>query len=64
MNDEFGQPLLKSMMGNRIWRLMKSNPEMFKQETIKYFERGYPGWTVVRVKYPIVYLKDDRGRIG
>ncbi|MNW37031.1 hypothetical protein D3C74_140620 [compost metagenome] len=64
MNDEFGQPLLKSMMGNRIWRLMQSDPDRFKQETREYFARGYPGWTVVRTKYPIVYLRDDRGRIG
>lgn len=58
------RPLLQSMMGNRIWRLMSSDPEKFKQETRAYFARGYPGWTVVRVKYPIVYLRDDRGREG
>lgn len=62
MNDEFGQPMLRSMMGNRIWRLMRVDREAFMQETRTYFARGYPGWTVVRVKYPIVYLRDDRGR--
>lgn len=61
MNDEFGQPLLRSMMGDRIWRLMQSDPEEFKRETRKYFDQAYPGWTVIRVKYPIVYLRDDRG---
>lgn len=62
MNDEFGQPLLKSMMGNRIWRLMKTDRKAFIRETEAYFALGYPGWTVIRVKYPIVYLQDDRGR--
>lgn len=61
MNDEFGQPLLKSMMGDRIWRLMRNDRKAFMQETRKYFARAYPGWTVIRVKYPIVYLRDDRG---
>lgn len=54
------KPLLKSMMSAKIWRLMKPNPEEFKRQTIAYFEKGYPGWTVVRVKYPFVFLRDDR----
>ncbi len=62
MNDEFGQPLLQSMMGNRIWRLMRTDREAFKRETRQYFAKAYPGWTVVRVDYPIVFLRDDRGR--
>ncbi|PJN56147.1 hypothetical protein PAEVO_28700 [Paenibacillus sp. GM2FR] len=61
MNDEFGQPMLRSLMGNRIWRLMSSDPDEFKRETRAYFSRGYPGWTVMKVKYPIVFLRDDRG---
>ncbi|WP_036634647.1 hypothetical protein [Paenibacillus massiliensis] len=61
MSDLTGRPLLKSMMGERIWRLYKTDLAAFKQETIEYFEKGYPGWTVVRVKYPIVTLRDDRG---
>lgn len=60
INDQ--HPLLQSMMGERIWRLMASDQERFKQETRAYFARAYPGWTVVRVKYPMVYLRDDRGR--
>ncbi|EHB50087.1 hypothetical protein PaelaDRAFT_5634 [Paenibacillus lactis 154] len=59
-----GKPLMRSMMGDRIWSLMQSDPEEFKRETRAYFARGYPGWTVVKVKYPIVYLRDDRGRQG
>jgi len=59
-----GKPLMRSMMGDRIWSLMQSDPEEFKRETRVYFARGYPGWTVVKVKYPIVYLRDDRGRQG
>lgn len=56
------KPLMRSMMGDRIWRLMQSDPEAFKRETRAYFARGYPGWTVVRVIYPIVFLRDDRRR--
>jgi hypothetical protein len=58
------KPLLKSMMGAQIWKLMQPSPEEFKRETIAYFEKGYPGWTVVRVKYPFVFLRDDRGPRG
>lgn len=61
MNDEFGQPLLKSMMGDRIWRLLRSDPETFQRETRAYFAQAYPGWTVLKVKYPFVFLRDDRG---
>lgn len=61
MNDEFGQSLMQSMMGDRIWKLMRTDPDEFKRETREFFDRGYPGWTVTRVKYPIVYLRDDRG---
>lgn len=64
MNDDFGHPMLRSMMGNRIWRLMQSDPDEFKRETRAYFARGYPGWTVLKVKYPFVFLRDDRGRKG
>ncbi|RJG26673.1 hypothetical protein DQX05_01175 [Paenibacillus thiaminolyticus] len=56
------QPLMKSMIGNRLWSLKDSDPEAFKREVRAYFERGYPGWTVVRAKYPLIYLRDDRGR--
>lgn len=59
-----GKPLMRSMMGERIWSLMQSDPEEFKRETRTYFARGYPGWTVVKVKYPIVYLRDERGHQG
>lgn len=54
------KPLMKSMMGERIWRLKETDLEEFKRETREYFARGYPGFTVKRVKYPIVYLQDDR----
>lgn len=57
-----GKPLMRSMMGERIWRLMSSDPNEFKRETREYFARGYPGWMVVKVKYPIVFLRDDRRR--
>ncbi|KZS45733.1 hypothetical protein AWU65_07305 [Paenibacillus glucanolyticus] len=56
------KPLMRSMMGEQIWKLMRTDPEAFKRETRDYFARGYPGWTVTKVKYPIVFLRDDRGR--
>lgn len=56
------KPLMKSMMGERIWKIMKVDQEEFKRETREYFARGYPGFTVKRVKYPFVYLQDDRDR--
>ncbi|KOP64389.1 hypothetical protein AMS62_03295 [Bacillus sp. FJAT-18019] len=55
------KPLMRSMMGERIWKLFDTDRAAFQRETIAYFARGYPGWTVVRVKYPIVFLRDDRG---
>ncbi|KTD88148.1 hypothetical protein [Paenibacillus etheri] len=54
------KPMMQSMMGERIWKLMKVDQEEFKRETREYFARACPGWTVKRVKYPIVYLQDDR----
>lgn len=54
------KPLLRSMMGERIWKIMQTDPEEFKRETRAYFARGYLGWTVVRVRYPNVFLRDDR----
>ncbi|MEK3943510.1 hypothetical protein [Paenibacillus sp. FSL H3-0310] len=54
------KPMMQSMMGERIWKLMNVDQEEFKRETREYFARAYPGWTVKRVKYPIVYLQDDR----
>jgi len=55
---------MKSMIGNRIWKLKDSDPESFKREVRIYFERGYPGWTVLSAKYPFIYLRDDRGRLN
>ncbi|WP_411734923.1 hypothetical protein [Paenibacillus sp. M2] len=60
MNDLSGKPLLKSMMGERIWKLFDTDKAAFQRETIAYFERGYPDWEVKRAKYPHVFLKDRR----
>lgn len=59
--EAFDKPLTKSGISDRIWRLKDSDPERFKKEVREYFERGYPGFTVVRAKYPNIYLRDDRG---
>ncbi|KGE17594.1 hypothetical protein [Paenibacillus wynnii] len=58
------KPLMQSMMGERIWQLMQVDQEAFKREAREYFARGYPGWTIKRVKYPIVYLLDERGQVS
>lgn len=60
MDDLTGKPLLRSMMGERIWRLFDTDKAAFQRETIEYFERGYPGWAVKKVKYPHVFLEDKR----
>ncbi|MEC0125314.1 hypothetical protein [Paenibacillus pabuli] len=61
MNDLSGKPFLKSMMGERIWKLFDTDKAAFQRETIAYFERGYPEWEVKRVKYPHVFLQHRRG---
>lgn len=60
MDDLAERPFLKSMMGERIWRLYDTDKAAFKRETVAYFARGYPGWKVARVSYPLVYLRDER----
>ncbi|MCP3807162.1 hypothetical protein NLX78_07935 [Paenibacillus sp. Lou8.1] len=55
-----GKPLLRSMIGEHIWRIKESDPEAFKREVREYFARGYPGWTTIRAKYPYIFLRDDR----
>jgi hypothetical protein len=60
MDDLTGKPLLRSMIGPRIWALFDTDPAAFKREVVAYFARGYPGWTVVKVVEPIIYLRDDR----
>ncbi|MFD2116376.1 hypothetical protein ACFSTH_08175 [Paenibacillus yanchengensis] len=62
--DDYGVPLCRSGVSERIWGLYHQDLELFKQEVRKYFERGYPGWTVVRVNYKhrIIWLRDDRRR--
>jgi len=61
MNDLSGKPPLKSMMGERIWKLFDTDKAAFQRETFAYFERGYPDWEVKRVKYPHVFLQHRRG---
>ncbi|WP_020621100.1 hypothetical protein [Paenibacillus daejeonensis] len=62
--DEFGVPLTRSGVGERIWALFHDDPEAFKREIRAYFERGYPGWTVRKANYEqrIIWLRDDRSR--
>jgi hypothetical protein len=60
--DEFGRPLLRSGVSDRIWALLKTDRPAFRAEVKRYFALCYPGWTVVRAQYPIIYLRDDRER--
>ncbi|AFH62243.1 hypothetical protein B2K_16195 [Paenibacillus mucilaginosus K02] len=53
-------PLTKSMINQDLWTLMESEPDRFKQEVKSYFARTYPGFVVVRAKYPLIYLRDER----
>jgi hypothetical protein len=59
--DEFGRPLLRSGVSDKTWALLKTDKAAFGRELRRYFAIAYPGWTVVRAKYPIVFLQDDRG---
>lgn len=63
MNElEGGLPLMKSGVSKRIWALLDKDPVTFKSEIIAYFAVAYPGFTVVRAKYPYIFLRDDRRR--
>ncbi|MNY74233.1 hypothetical protein D3C86_2132130 [compost metagenome] len=55
--------MMKSMVGERIWALKSINPEAFQRELGSYFERGYPGFTVVDDDYPYIFLMDNRPTI-
>ncbi|MBJ6360833.1 hypothetical protein ACFOQM_05910 [Paenibacillus sp. GCM10012307] len=62
--DEYGVPLCRSGVGERIWAFYHSDPERFKAESRAYFALGMPGWTVVKANYQhrIIWLRDDRRR--
>lgn len=62
--DEYGVPLTRSGVGERIWALYHPDPAAFKREVTAYFARGYPGWAVVKANYKqrIIWIRDDRGR--
>ncbi|GIQ67418.1 hypothetical protein DUZ99_02205 [Xylanibacillus composti] len=62
--DDYGVPLMQSMVGERIWSLYKSDPAAFKREVKAYFARGMAGWTVVKASYQhrTIWLRDDRRR--
>lgn len=62
--DEFGVPLCRSGVSERIWAFYQSDPDRFREEVRAYFARGMPGWTPVHALYPqrIIWLRDDRRR--
>lgn len=53
-------PLIKSMVGERIWALKQIDTELFAQELEAYFARGYPGFRVISHEYPYIFLSDER----
>ncbi|MBY9081043.1 hypothetical protein KIH86_23095 [Paenibacillus sp. HN-1] len=60
--NEFGGRVWTSMIGEHIWALKERDPEAFKAAVREYFNRGHPGFTVLRAKYPHIYIRDDRGQ--
>lgn len=64
--DDYGVPLTRSGVGERMWDLYNSDQEAFKREVRDYFTLGYPGWTVVKANYQqrIIWLRDDRGHLN
>lgn len=54
------KPLVKSMVGERIWALKPVDSVAFDQELEAYFERGYPGFRVISYEYPYIFLSDER----
>ncbi|MDR6880398.1 hypothetical protein J2X61_002145 [Bacillus sp. 3255] len=51
---------MRSGVSKRIWELLDKDPDTFKKEVVAYFAVAYPGFTVVRAKFPDIYLRDDR----
>lgn len=62
MNGPMGERIWTSMIGEHIWALKEHDPEAFKTAVKEYFNRGHPGFTVIRAKYPHIYIRDDRGQ--
>ncbi len=64
--DEFGQPMLQSMVSEEIWALYKANPAEFKRRVRDHFALGMPGWRVYRANYKhrVIWLQDQREGIG
>ncbi|AKG37829.1 hypothetical protein VK70_17465 [Paenibacillus durus ATCC 35681] len=56
-----GERIWTSRIGERIWAL-QHDEEAFKREVREYFARGHPDFSVIRAKYPHIYIRDDRGR--
>ncbi|GGF72286.1 hypothetical protein GCM10010912_16750 [Paenibacillus albidus] len=51
------KPLTKSMVGNRIWALQKTDEAAFQRELVTYFALACPGYSIVRVEYPYIFLQ-------
>lgn len=64
MQDEHSNILCQSGVGERIWALYHTDRQAFREEVIRYFQRGMPGWTPSKINYErrIIWLRDDRGR--
>ncbi|KUP22374.1 hypothetical protein AWJ19_27535 [Paenibacillus sp. DMB5] len=60
MNGPMGERIWKSMIAEHVWQLRSSDPDAFKEAVKAHFARGHPGFTVIRAKYPHIYIQDDR----
>ncbi|GGF82979.1 hypothetical protein GCM10010912_30110 [Paenibacillus albidus] len=60
MNGPLGERIWVSMISDRIWALKEQDPEAFKQAVKEHFALGQPGFTVIRAKYPHIFIQDDR----
>lgn len=56
--------LLQSGICKEVWELYETDPAEFKRRVIEHFERGYPGWTVVKTTFSTkrIWLRDDRNK--
>jgi len=58
--ETLGKPLTIFGVGDSIWRLAKQDKQEFKRRMEGYVALCMPGYTIVRLEYPNVILRDER----
>jgi hypothetical protein len=56
--DEFGRPLTVFGVGDTIWKLRETDKEAFKARMEGYVALCMPGYMIVKLAYPFVYLQE------